>query len=133
MEQGQVLHVRRRAGWLAALLRPRDPGVLVAVLDQHGVTLVGRVPVAWDALREVQCINMRPSRGHEYLDAFRVLAFVPQDRQVLAPRGLFERLAVWRHGTPLVLFEPQLVTPLDRILDAVESLSDVPLVRIDDP
>ena len=105
----------------------------MAVLDQQGVALVRRAPVTWRALREVQCITLRPPRGHEHLDAVRVLAFVPHDRQVLAARGLPERMARWRHGTPLVLLEPALVTPLDLIIDAVESLSDVPLVRLDDP
>ena len=125
--------MRRRTYWLTELLRPRHPGAPAAVLDQHGLALVGRAPVPWRALREVRCITLRPARGHEHLDAVRVLAFVPHDRQLLVARGLFERMAAWRYGTPLLLIEPALITPFDDITDAIESLSDVPVVRIDDP
>ena len=115
------------------LLRPGHQGLPVAALDEYGVTMGRRAPVAWTSLREVRCITVRPGPRHEHLDAVRVLAFVPHDPQALVARGLLERSARWRHGTPLVLLEPALITPLDRVIDAIGSLSDVPLVRTDDP
>jgi hypothetical protein len=108
-----------------------------------GVEARGFEAVPWSALAEVRVSRLRPGWLYSVVPGrYRVVAFVPRPGvrvpavavfDPLARRGASSNWAArWqtrRYGSPFVVFTHTVNATADEIIEAIRTLTDVPVVR----
>lgn len=102
--------------------------LVVATLNDSGVTFRRHDPVGWEAFREVSVGKLRP-RLLFALRPLHYIAFLPARTADLPRPRPREWLAIKMYGTNLLLMTETVTPGAEEILTEVERLSDVPIRR----